>query len=373
MPRMTAPPPVFDAPQSARAVTFLPSLELGRFVAATLVMFFHFSFAVQNRFGVAPLSMMFRAGHSGVEYFFVLSGFIILHVHRVDLGRPDRIGRFFAKRAIRILPMLWLTVGLWGILRMAVPGETTRDATTVTGLLLDMLLVPHAGDLVLGVTWTLQRELVFYLLFALCIWRRVPGMLVLAAWQGAIIVGLCAGLSYSPLPEAIFGASNLGFGAGMLIAVLHWPRTRRGIVASIATGIAAYVGLMAWEWVVGRNAPVEVTPLPYSPVLFVAAATPIVAGLVALDQRRGRSSGARDTGHMRWAALLGGSSYVLYIIHGPVGSIAERGLARLHIASPDLIFALLCGIAVASAIALHLLVERPIIARLQRLVPARRR
>ena len=372
MHRMIARPHIFDAPESARAARFLPSLELGRFVAATLVMFFHFSFAVQNRFGVAPLDMIFRAGHSGVEYFFVLSGFIILHVHRADLGKPDRIGRFFYKRAVRILPMLWLTVGLWGMLRMAVPGETTRGATTVTGILLDMLLIPHAGDLVLGVTWTLQRELVFYLLFAICIWRRVPGILLLVVWQVSIIVALCAGMTFSPVAETLFGASNLGFGVGMLIAVLRRPRTRLGGIASIATGIAACIGLMIWEWAVGRNAPVEVTPLPYSPVLFVAAAAPIVAGLVAFDQRRTAPPPGTGTARARWPALLGGSSYVLYLIHGPVGSIAERVLDRLHVTAPDLVFALLSIIAVAAAIAVHLWIEQPILTRLQKFTPARR-
>src|SRR5579871_1076881 len=90
-------------------------LQYGRGVAALLVCIFHFERGREQlhpqltaAVGSIDFNYIFRAGHSGVEFFFILSGFIIFHVHQLDLGRPARLSTFYLNRAIRILPMYWL-------------------------------------------------------------------------------------------------------------------------------------------------------------------------------------------------------------------------------------------------------------------------
>src|ERR1039458_2243310 len=73
----------------------IKSLQYGRGIAALLVCLFHYEGAMnQIQTGSGSLEssgfeFIFRAGHSGVEFFFILSGFIIFHAHRIDLRSEE--------------------------------------------------------------------------------------------------------------------------------------------------------------------------------------------------------------------------------------------------------------------------------------------
>ena len=66
---------------------------MGRGLAALAVTLFHTSgMYADPRFDLAPpFWNVTHRGDLGVDFFFVLSGFIILHAHRVDLGRPGQL------------------------------------------------------------------------------------------------------------------------------------------------------------------------------------------------------------------------------------------------------------------------------------------
>jgi exopolysaccharide production protein ExoZ len=141
-------------------------LQYGRGIAALLVCLFHYEGAMNHiqAAGAAAVEStnfdyIFRAGHSGVEFFFILSGFIIFHAHRRDLGRPDRFGSFYRKRAIRILPMFWLIVIPFGLAVLAI---SSRGVLTPGKFLLDIFLIPREGTLTLPAAWTLQHDDVYY-------------------------------------------------------------------------------------------------------------------------------------------------------------------------------------------------------------------
>lgn len=346
---------------AGRTALTLPSLDAGRFVAALLVVLFHFQITVHNFTGALPLGMIFRAGHAGVEYFFVLSGFIIFYAHRRDIGRPDRVSGFFWKRAIRILPMLWLTILVWGTLRILLVRETTNGAIGPGTVALDMLLLPHRGPLVLGVTWTLTRELVFYLLFSLWIAHRAAGAVALALWQAGVVLCLVTGPALGPWGTAIFGPHNIGFGIGMLIALAPPLPSRRTAAAAAIAGAAAFVALMAIEWHVGVGSDPDSLPLGprLSPLLYTSAAGLALAGLASIDEHHVRPE-------RRLVKILGGSSYVLYLVHGLVGSLAVRALVRLPV-GPEWLLAVLTLLAIGAAIALHLAVDVPVLRRLRAL------
>ena len=84
----------------------LLSVEAARGAAAVLVLLVHSSamLAAPKYFGEMPFYGLFKFGHAGVDFFFVLSGFIIFHVHRTDLGNPARLGKYLARRFVRIFP-----------------------------------------------------------------------------------------------------------------------------------------------------------------------------------------------------------------------------------------------------------------------------
>jgi len=79
-------------------------LQVYRGCAAMLVVLFHASARIKKLYGVERHAFLdfFDFGDAGVQFFFVLSGFIIYHIHRNDIGR---VGDYLIKRVIRIYPI----------------------------------------------------------------------------------------------------------------------------------------------------------------------------------------------------------------------------------------------------------------------------
>ena len=80
--------------------TRLNLLEVLRFIAALLVMLYHITIHyIETDYKF--LGNIFKFGYSGVDIFFVLSGFIILYSLNIKQYSPFD---FISKRIIRILP-----------------------------------------------------------------------------------------------------------------------------------------------------------------------------------------------------------------------------------------------------------------------------
>jgi exopolysaccharide production protein ExoZ len=100
-------------PQAGRQA--LGSLEIGRFVAASLVMLAHY-LADLPRYARHPGELFYTGVHTfsaaAVQFFFVLSGFVMMTAHRRDFGRLASIQKFWFRRAGRIYPVYWLSLAI---------------------------------------------------------------------------------------------------------------------------------------------------------------------------------------------------------------------------------------------------------------------
>jgi exopolysaccharide production protein ExoZ len=330
----------------------LISLEAGRFVAALAVMLYHFTDLIAKFRGEAPLDWSFRAGHSGVEYFFVLSGFIIYSVHRRDLGVSGAVSRFAWKRILRIYPPFIVATLAMLTVYALVPGLA---AGKVLGLerVADILLIPMQSPATLGVSWSLRHEMVFYAIFAVAIALGARGMRLLIAWQVMVVAAIpFFDMSEGGTPlTAVLGTFNLGFGMGMLTA---WGADRlEKPLRALALGAAALLTLASIEWWIGRDLPISVAPLGsvVTPLCYSVAAALMVAGLVGWERAGGTFR------HEGLWTLLGGSSYLLYLLHGMVGSVLIRIVPAF--VPPAATLGLLCLTAILVAALAHRLVEAP--------------
>src|SRR4051794_15071476 len=89
----------------------LQSLQACRAMAAILVVLYHTShgiFRLDKYFGHKPFGHVFDFGFAGVDFFFVLSGFIMMHVHGRDIGQPRAFASYLWKRFSRIYPAYWI-------------------------------------------------------------------------------------------------------------------------------------------------------------------------------------------------------------------------------------------------------------------------
>src|SRR5436305_9906897 len=103
----------------------LNTLQACRAAAAILVVLFHASgsiFALAKYFDCKPFGRVFDFGYAGVDFFFVLSGFLMMHVHAQDFGQPRKLGAYCWKRFTRIYPAYWVVLALIVPVYFLLPG-----------------------------------------------------------------------------------------------------------------------------------------------------------------------------------------------------------------------------------------------------------
>ena len=146
----------------------------------------------------------------------------------------------------------------------------------------------------------------------------------------------------------------------MLIALAPPLRRRSQAVGLALTGVAALVLLLVLETRIGGPYLGDYAPLGnrVGPVLYSAAAGLMLYGLASFDRIVVRP----ESMLIRY---LGGCSYALYLIHGPVGSLAIRVLGRFPLPL-WLLLALLSAVGVGAAILVHVLFEQPVLRHLRR-------
>ncbi|MBB5371844.1 peptidoglycan/LPS O-acetylase OafA/YrhL [Acidocella aromatica] len=162
----------------------LESLEVGRFLAASVVMFSHlpwFAHAFATSSQKAVFGGWVPPGPFAVQYFFALSGFVMFTAHHQDFAKPKAPLRFWWRRACRIYPMYWLSL-LAALLCLQTPPAAHMLAELVT-------LAPlHMVDVV-SPAWSLHVEMAFYAIFGLCLLPWV-GRPLLALWV-VTVLALC--------------------------------------------------------------------------------------------------------------------------------------------------------------------------------------
>jgi hypothetical protein len=92
----------------------LAGIQTARGVAALLVVIYHATreLSLPQYLGFIGLGNASGFGRAGVDFFLVLSGFIISYVHHGDVGHPDRLRRYLWRRLTRIYPIFWVILGI---------------------------------------------------------------------------------------------------------------------------------------------------------------------------------------------------------------------------------------------------------------------
>ena len=168
--------PALPARDLARVI--LPDLESLRGIAIGLVLIGHVIAAVnlgEVRGWVSVPAALFIAGHTGVTLFFVLSGYLVSRPF-LTAGRAASIGQYFAKRAMRILPLYVPTVLLttvfvaqrWSDLWRAVPHLLFLPPGCPLAPPLLTNTQPPLG--LSGQWWSLSTEVQFYLVLPVIAW-----------------------------------------------------------------------------------------------------------------------------------------------------------------------------------------------------------
>ncbi|WP_162246057.1 MULTISPECIES: acyltransferase family protein [unclassified Aureimonas] len=291
-------------------------MEIGRGVAACLVVFHHAgSIMEQPRFyDAVPFGGHLAYFYAGVDFFFVLSGFIIAWVHWGDIGEKAKLGHYAVKRFLRIYPPYWGVLIPLSVLYFAIPSGGIPSQRDPVNIVMSFLLLPYPEPPVLGVAWTLVHEIFFYLVFALVILIGRAGLWLMPLWTAAILAASFGG-PYPHLVGFVLSPFNLEFIMGVGAAILLRNRTipMPGIVAS--AGIASFTLLLLLP---------ELNPTAVLPqrILFGLSATLFVLGMVEIEWNRPLKLASALT-------FFGAASYAIYLVHPVIISISLQVLNRV--------------------------------------------
>jgi peptidoglycan/LPS O-acetylase OafA/YrhL len=321
--------------QSGHESKKLDWIEVGRGLAALGVVLTHYT----------PSPQYFRfLGAWSVEFFFVLSGFIIFYVHRSDLGRTGAVKPYLWRRFVRVFPTYWII--LTGAVFMRPFAPTLRGHPIGLLELLDNIFLAPGRNFLVGQAWTLRHEILFYGVFALAIANARVGLAIFFSWMFFIV----GNIALNGLP-----AGMVTDAAGIL---LHHYNLDFAIGISIA--IAALAGREKLAlWCYGGLSLVAIFASVYfwsTPLMQVLLTKPIFATLLIVAIIASRMGIFAP----RALVALGAGSYALYLSHEIVGS-ASNVLFRHAALDPWVIFGARVVVAVAFALMFRRWVEEPLL------------
>ena len=380
------------------ATAYVPELESLRGIAMLLVLVFHLDAQIRAPFLdhdsriVAPALAFVRAGHSGVDLFFVLSAFLLSLPFLRQAAGGTRVSarRYFERRALRILPLYYVAVVAATVLSANVPGELWRGLPYLLFLNAFPGVATHLPPYS-NVWWSLATEAQFYLLlpllpFALASRRgRVWGAAVLVIWAGAYAGFLTRRVGAETIPgEIALGLSVFGrapvFLSGIAAAWLYLRygsavRARLSGLAALRNGgadavllivVVAQAYLLRWVALIGpqddMNPPYHawhiVTALLWATLLLLLLVAPLRLKPFVSKPALSR---------------LGVLSYSMYVWHVPLFMFGVGVLARIRPfpfgwnAATAVVAAVLCLLCTGLSELTYRVIERPFLVRKQRL------
>jgi len=341
-----------ETAQESRARTVrgrIPELDGVRGIALLLVVAFHFSLIFDELPGWGhALRSALVAGWCGVDLFFVLSGFLITGILLDSRDAPGYFKRFYARRALRILPVYYAAL----LLALTVGRSVLAPNGVSAGVTLGYVF--HVSNwLSLGAAeidrinhfWSLAVEEQFYLFWPMAVFflsRRALMRLCVAviaiapAVRAAILMwgegsAVASRMAFVLTPAR---ADVIAYGALVALAVrephaAEWLRRYAGGAFAIFAGVI--VACFVFRTRIGLNAPLQ-RSLLYSIIGIAFAfgvATAVLRGVSLL-----RSAPLQTAGRY---------SYCAYVVHFPLFWIFLR-VARLCAHSLPLALAFFIGL-----------------------------
>jgi peptidoglycan/LPS O-acetylase OafA/YrhL len=294
------------------------ALNTIRGVAALAVALFH----APTLFGVTTT---LPHAYLGVDLFFVLSGFVMVHAYEARILGGLGFGRFMQLRLARLYPLLALATvagfAVWGLMQLAGHAPFVAGVTPAA-LPISLALLPAGTGVAYPFctqSWSILWEILLCVgLFAWLRWVR-RGALFIAVTAGCalLLIALDQGKVDGGWTAATFWIGGFralsAFSAGVVVRFA--TRDRR--IPALVTGLAVIAALVACVYV----AWVRQTAW-WSDYLTVAVAFPLII------------AGAANGGRLleNWAGdRLGEASYSIYLLHnltivllGPVGKLARH-------------------------------------------------
>ena len=324
----------------------LDSLQAYRGFAALAVVLLHLTSQAYDKYvpGYVFCNGYFRQGGSGVDFFFVLSGFIIYYTQSRMFGNPEGMKTFIKNRFTRIFPVYWIVTVLY-----LLGFSATLHNLDYSFIIQSFLLIPQHIEPVVRTGWSLSYEILFYAVFAWLIQVRSRlSWIPLAPWfilSGASAFHVVEFKDSLPL-QFLFSGFHVDFLLGCItahIAIRHAVQHRKAILLVGSS-------LFCLPWIL------QVNVFDFR-IYYGLAASLIICGASQID--------LHDDIHVpRILVFLGDASYSIYLIHTAVISALFMALNRLHLTQTLGNGISVCMVGIGATVIgslFHYFVERPVL------------
>jgi len=351
---------------------FIPEMDGLRFVAISMVILFHLNAYLAAKWplhhaGLLPqtgwLAQSALVGFRGVELFFVISGFILAlpfaayHIHG---AAPVSLRQYYLRRLTRLEPPYFVTALALFVLAV---WYTKQNATTLFPHLLASLAYLHGtvygtSSIVIGVAWSLEIEVQFYLL--------VPLLTLLFAVQsrGLRRISLLALILITLAAQDLF-MEHSGRASLSILAYLQFFLTGFLLAEVFVTDWKqSPVARTSWDFVTLAGWPLVFVMLQSDRLAHWVF--PALVFFLYCAAFRGRFS--RQMFSNRWITAIGGMCYSTYLIHYEVISAVGRFTREIGAGLPYwaylLMQSVLIGVPIVCVCSLYfVLLEKPCMRR----------
>jgi len=336
-------------------------IEISRGIAALLVVLHHATLDLNDVYGLSPAFNFFYFGMSGVDFFFVLSGFIIYFIHSQDTSDFKSIKKYALKRLIRIYPtFLMVCIPLLIAFKLLPTWNNRIDFNDTFFIVKSLLLLPNEETPILSVSWTLVHEMFFYGIFLIFIWKHRLGILIFLLWAIAILYFNLFKPQLNYPIDFYLSKFNLLFIMGMIVSHLikkiNFNLPNKRVILSFGIIVFLLNGINVNYQIIQMNGLLSTT-------LYGLSSSFIIAGLACM------SLSQTSTSLQKLALLLGSASYSIYLIHYPVQSVLQKIIKKLDLVefvNIEIIFLSVVIISTVAGIVLHLVFEKPVLRYLRK-------
>jgi exopolysaccharide production protein ExoZ len=356
-----------------------------RFVAAMLVVLAHSTAMVNERMHLDMFK--WRAGWSGVDIFFVISGFVMAISSGGLMQRVNGWKIFITRRLIRIVPLYWVATTIKLVAILVLPSLALDSPLELWNTIASYLFIPTFDDKsllaapLLKVGWTLNYEMLFYAIFTMALLLgKSPLKFTAAIFALAVAINIFS----TPSVPFLYGFLEpilMEFVMGMLVAKLCMRVNTINAVLNIDLNIEArhgaknfidkllqYISTTKVGAIIGA-----IAVLASFTIMFNCAEQPmwwrwaywglpsmVIVTVVALSEPALRKV------IPKLLATLGDSSYSLYLFHTFTVPLLGTLMIKMKLVQPTLALTACIVISPLVCLAIYAWFELPMTTRLKK-------